>query len=382
MAKKKINRREFVTAGAAAGAFASRVKVFGQAPAMITSVKPVIVAAGNGNRSKDSDGLTCVAKAFKMITAGSDVLDAVVAGVNIVELDPADSSVGYGGLPNADGVVQLDASVMHGPKKMGGCVASLEGVRTPSLVAKKVMEETDHVLLVGKGAQNFARMMGFTIEEDLNTPLSRQRWLEWKQQTDPLHYIPPNKRGVTGPGDIAGFRERERIGMEVTLRMAAEGKIDPEHIWGTINCNGVNSKGEVCGVTTTSGLSFKIPGRVGDSPILGAGLYVDGDVGAAGSTGRGELNLVSMASFICVDELRRGKSPKDAGMTAIKRIKDMVIQKRLLDESGNPNNQVSINFYIVNKKGEYAGVTLRGRAQYAVCDENGPRSIPMESLLG
>ena len=129
-------------------------------------------------------------------------------------------------------------------------------------------------------------------------------------------------------------------------------------------------------------MSFKIPGRVGDSPILGAGLYVDGDVGAAGSTGRGELNLISLASFVCVEELRRGKSPKDAGMAAIKRIKEMVIQKRLLDDKGEPNNQVSINFYVLNKKGEYAGVTLRGRGNYAVCDENGPRSVPMESLLG
>jgi N4-(beta-N-acetylglucosaminyl)-L-asparaginase len=384
MPKKIMNRRQFVAAGAGAGVLASKARVFGQAPAVITSVKPVVVSAGNGNRSKDTDGLTCVAKAFKLITSGSDVLDAVVAGVNIVELDPNDSSVGYGGLPNADGVVQLDSSVMHGPKKMGGCVACLEGVRTPSLVAKKVMEETDHVLLVGKGAQNFARMMGFTIEDDLNTQLSRQRWLEWKQRTDPLHYIPPNNRGLTGPGGdpAAALRERERIGMAVTLQMAAEGKIDLEHIWGTINCNGVNSKGEVCGVTTTSGLSFKIPGRVGDSPILGAGLYVDGDVGAAGSTGRGELNLVSMASFICVDEMRRGRNPKDAGMTAIQRIKDMVIQKRLLDDNGMPNNQVSINFYVLNKKGEYAGVTLRGRGSFAVCDENGPRTIPMESLLG
>ncbi len=382
MPKQKLNRREFVTAGAGAGVVASAAKLFGQAPAVITSVRPVVVAAGNGNRSKDKDGLTCVAKAFKMITAGSDVLDAVVAGVNIVELDPEDTSVGYGGLPNADGVVQLDASVMHGPKKMAGAVACIEGVRTPSLVAKKVMEETDHVLLVGKGAQDFARMMGFTIEEDLNTPTSRQRWLEWKQRTDPLHYIPPDKRGVRTPGGEMALRERERRGLQVTMQMAAEGKIDPEHIWGTINCDGVNAKGEVCGVTTTSGLSFKIPGRVGDSPIIGAGLYVDGDVGAAGSTGRGELNLVSMASFICVEEMRRGKTPKDAGMTAIRRIKDMVIQKRLLDEKGEPGAGVSINFYIVNKKGEYAGVTLRGRGSYAVCDENGQRSIPREPLLG
>src|SRR5690242_6238511 len=138
------------------------------APQVLTrSVRPVVIAAGNGNRSKNKDGLTCVAKAFKMMTSGADVLDAVIAGVNIVELDPDDTSVGYGGLPNADGVVQLDACVMHGPKKIGGAVACFEGVRTPSLVAKKVMEETDHVLLVGKGAQDFARNMGFTIEDDL-----------------------------------------------------------------------------------------------------------------------------------------------------------------------------------------------------------------------
>src|SRR5215831_4690857 len=378
---KKMTRREFVAAGTSAGVLAS--KGFGSLQVISRGVKPVVVAAANGNRSKDAAGLTCVAKAFNMMTGGSDVLDACIAGVNIVELDPEDTSVGYGGLPNADGVVQLDASVMHGPRKMGGCVAALEGVRTPSLVAKKVMEETDHVLLVGKGAQSFARLMGFTIEDDLNTPKSRQLFLEWKQRTDPLHYIPPDKRGNGGGGDLAVYdRERERMGLAVTLQMAAEGKIDPEHIFGTINCNGLNPKGEVCGVTTTSGLSFKIPGRVGDSPILGAGLYVDGDVGAAGSTGRGELNLISMASFICVDEMRRGKSPKDAGMAAIKRIKEMVIQKRLLDEKGLPNNQVSINFYVLNKKGEFAGVTLRGRSNFAVCDENGPRSIPMESLLG
>jgi N4-(beta-N-acetylglucosaminyl)-L-asparaginase len=378
-----MNRREFAAASAGVGAFA-RASAFGQAPVVRTGSKPVIVAAGNGNRSKDAEGLTCVEKAFKMMTDGVDVLDCVIAGVNIVELDPEDMSVGYGGLPNADGVVQLDSSVMHGPRKTGGCVASLEGVRTPSLVAKAVMQETDHVLLVGKGAQNFARLMGFTIEDDLNTKKSRDAWLEWKRRTDPLHYIPTNNRGVIGGQGDRGFLQRERIGREVMIQMAAEGKIDAEHIFGTINCNGVNSKGEICGVTTTSGLAFKIPGRVGDSPILGAGLYVNNDIGAAGSTGRGELNLISLASFVCVEEMSHGKSPKDAGMTAIRRIKDMVIQKRLLDDKGQPNSSVSINFYVVNKKGEYAGVTLRnpgGQSTYALCDENGPRSVPMDALL-
>jgi N4-(beta-N-acetylglucosaminyl)-L-asparaginase len=368
---QKLNRRDFVAAGAGIGAFAS-VSAFGAGPQIINrTVKPIVVSSNNGNRSKDpKTGLTCVATAFKMITEGKDVLDAVIAGVNIVELDPEDTSVGYGGLPNADGVVQLDASVMHGPLKRAGAVACLEGVRTPSLVARKVMDETDHVLLVGKDAQTFARNMGFTIEDDLNTPRSRQQWLEWKRRTDPQHYLDP--------------RARAELGMNVGLEMVAEGKIDPDHYWGTINCNGVSSKGEVCGVTTTSGLAWKIPGRVGDSPIVGAGLYVDGEIGAAGSTGRGESNLISLASFLIVESMRQGMNPKDAGMVALRRIRSQTIEKRLLNERGEPN--FGVNFYIVNIKGEYAGVTLRqnaqGNASFAVCTENGPQLVRLEPLLG
>jgi len=303
-----------------------------------------------------------------MIVAGSDVLDACIAGVNIVELDPDDTSVGYGGLPNADGIVQLDASVMHGPRKMGAAVAALEGVRTPSLVAKKLMEETDHVLIVGKGAQQFARTMGFTIEDDLNTPKSRELYLEWKRRTDPEHYIP--------------LKDRADLGWKVAMEMVAEGKIDPDHVYGTINCNAVNAKGEICGTTTTSGLAWKIPGRVGDSPILGAGLYVDGEVGAAGSTGRGEANLLSLASFLIVESMRQGMHPKDAGMTALKRIKSQTVAKRLLNSRGNPN--FGVNFYIVNGKGEFAGVTMynaNGAARFAVCTETGPENVKLEPLL-
>ena len=138
--------------------------------------------------------------------------------------------------------------------------------------------------------------------------------------------------------------------------MVRDGLIDPDHYYGTINCDGVNSKGEVCGVTTTSGLAWKIPGRVGDSPILGAGLYVDGDVGAAGSTGRGEANLYNLCSFLIVEQMRQGKSPKDAGMEALRRIQANTVEKRLLNARGLPN--FGINFYIVNKKGEYAGVSM------------------------
>jgi N4-(beta-N-acetylglucosaminyl)-L-asparaginase len=305
-----------------------------------------------------------VEKAFRLVTAGSDVLDALIAGVNIVELDPADTSVGYGGLPNAEGVVQLDSSCMHGPRKRAGAVAALEGVRTPSLVARAVMDHTDHHLLVGRDAQAFARNMGFRIEEDLNTPRSRQRWLEWKQRVDPEHYLDP--------------RRRESAMWSATQRMIADGLVDADHVYGTINCNAVGPAGDICGVTTTSGLAWKIPGRVGDSPILGAGLYVDGEVGAAGSTGRGEANLYNLCSFLIVENMRRGMHPKDAGLDALRRIRANTIEKRLLNPQGNPNFNVS--FYIVNAKGEYAGVTMYA-SSYAVCTEAGPQTLPTEALL-
>src|SRR5215813_14844375 len=188
----KMKRRDFIRNSAAAGialpAFPTILKQ--------SAVKPMVISSANGNRFKNGGSVTAVQKAFQMITAGSDVLDAVIAGVNIVELDPLDDSVGYGGLPNADGVVQLDSSCMHGPRKQAGAVGALEGVRTPSLVAKAVMEQTDHHLLVGKGAQEFARGMGFNIEDALNTENSRRKWLQWKRRTDPLHYLDPNKRAA------------------------------------------------------------------------------------------------------------------------------------------------------------------------------------------
>ena len=363
-----INRREFMLTGAAAGAAAAAAQAQTSAPAVRSSGgRPLVISSANGYQHKNGGSQTCVERAFAMITEGKDVLDALIAGVNIVELDPEDTSVGYGGLPNAEGVVQLDASCMHGPRKRAGAVACLEGVRTPALVAQKVMDYTDHHLLVGRDAQQFARNMGFKIEDDLNTERSRNLWLEWKRRSDPVHYLDPVKRE-------AALRDIDR-------QMMAEGLIDPNHFYGTINCNGLNARGEICGVTTTSGLAWKIPGRVGDSPILGAGLYVDGAIGAAGSTGRGEANLFSLASFLIVDEMRRGKSPKDAGMEALRRIKANQVEKRLLNARGEPN--FNINFYVLNAKGEYAGVTMYnpGKLSFAVCDEKGPRLENMEPLL-
>lgn len=370
---KKVNRREFVLSGAAVVAAAAAVKTVdaqapspGQAPTMMVkkTVKPVVVSSNNGNIYKNGGDVTGVAKAFGLMTGGADVLDALIAGVNLCELDPLDTSVGYGGLPNADGVVQLDSSCMHGPKKRAGAVACIEGVRTPSLVAKAVMEMTDHHLIVGKGAQDFARNLGFAIEADLNTERSRKIWLEWKRRTDPDHYLDPIKRAD------AYYR--------TGLQMVQEGLIERDHLWGTINCDGISPKGEICGVTTTSGLAWKIPGRVGDSPILGAGLYVDGEVGAAGSTGRGEANLYNLCSFLIVENMRRGMAPKDAGMEALRRIKANTVEKRLLDSKGVPRFQ--IDFYILNAKGEYAGVSMYS-SKYAVCTEQGPQSLDTEALF-
>src|SRR5215211_78191 len=363
---KKMRRRDFLRAGAAAGvAAAAANSLSAGAPAIhLRGVRPAVVASSNGNQFRNGGDETCVERAFRLMTAGADVLDACIAGVNIVELDPLDDSVGYGGLPNADGVVQLDSSCMHGPKRRAGAVAALEGVRTPSLVAKAVMETTDHHLIVGKGAQDFARGMGFKIEDDLNTEHSRKLWLEWKRRTDPSHYLDPAKR--------AEVWRREG------LKMVREGLIREEHFYGTINCDGVNSKGEVCGVTTTSGLAWKIPWRVGDSPILGAGLYVDGAVGAAGSTGRGEANLYNLCSFVIVDEMRRGKHPKDAALEACRRVQKNTVEKRLLNARGLPN--FGLNFYVLNNKGEYAGVSMYA-STYAVCTEKGPETLPTTVLL-
>ncbi|HEX3555074.1 MAG TPA: N(4)-(beta-N-acetylglucosaminyl)-L-asparaginase [Thermoanaerobaculia bacterium] len=364
---EKLNRRDFIRAGAAAGLTAAVPQaLLGQAPGVIApkSARPAVISSANGNVFKNGGDVTGVQKAFTMITQGSDVLEAVVAGVNILELDPQEDSVGYGGLPNAEGVVQLDSSCMHGPRRQAGGVAALEGVRTPSLVAKAVLEQTDHHLLVGRGAQEFARNLGFKIEDDLNTEKSRRLWLDWKRRIDPSHYLDP--------------RQRSAAGFEAALQMVREGLIRQEHLWGTINCDGVNAKGEICGVTTTSGLSWKIPGRVGDSPILGAGLYVDGEIGAAGSTGRGEANLYNLSSFLIVEAMRRGAHPKDAGMEALKRVVANTVEKRLLNDRGRP--AFDLNFYILNKRGEYAGVSMYA-SHYAVCTEKGPETLPTEALF-
>jgi N4-(beta-N-acetylglucosaminyl)-L-asparaginase len=367
-----ITRRDFVKSAALVAATPSAAR---SAEILIQrTVRPVVIADYSGFEFTNGGTENAVSRAFRLITEGKDVLDALVAGVNIPENDPLETGIGYGALPNAQGVVQLDASCMHGPKKRAGAVACIEGVRTPSLVAQAVMDNTDHHLLVGKGATDFARAMGFTIDDDLNTPNSRRLWLEWKRRIDPEHYLDPK-------GRTAVPRHEKDPAYDAGLSMVRDGLIREGSFWGTINCDGIGPNGDICGVTTTSGLAWKIPGRTGDSPILGAGLYVDNEVGAAGSTGRGEANLYNLSSFLIVESMRRGMSPKDAGMEALKRIKANTIEKRLLNAKGNPN--FNIRFFVLNKRGDYAGLAMyaAGETKYAICSENGAQTLDLEPLL-
>lgn len=390
----KMNRRKFLQAtavGVSTGSIGldERSGNRTRSPHVFTPqlVSPVVISDTSGYRYRNGGPYNAVERAFKGITEGEDTLEALIAGVNIPELDPEESAIGYGGLPNADGVVQLDSCCMHGPKKWAGGVAGIEGVRTPSLVAKSVMELTDHHLLAGSGAQQFARQLGFFIEDDLNTEKSRALWLEWKRRIDPGHFLDPSKRkgsqSSSGDRDDLGVKMRSKADefYRAGLAMVDEGLIEENSFWGTINCDGISPSGDICGVTTTSGLAWKIPGRVGDSPILGAGLYVDGEIGAAGSTGRGEANLYNLTSFLIVENMRQGMTPLDAGMSALKRIKGNTVESRLLNSRGLP--AFDVRFFILNKKGEFAGVAMYGSQQknYAVCTENGSEERNLEGLL-
>lgn len=347
-----MNRRDFVkstTAGVAGFGLsgASSAQSAGQ-------VRATVISSANGLRATEG--------AMQLMREGVDTLDAAIAGVNLVEEDPEDRSVGYGGLPNEEGIVQLDSSVMHGPTRGAGAVAALEQIKHPSKVAQKVMQRTDHVLLVGEGALQFAVAMGFE-KENLLTDEAREIWMKWKRDLSPEDdWIDPEERLPRS------LQEPERGQIQNVLRH-----------YGTINCNAINEKGEISGVTTTSGLAFKIPGRVGDSPIIGAGLYVDNDVGACGSTGRGEANLKTCASFLVVEFMRQGKSPEEAGLQALKRIAEMTTEPYLLDEQGRP--RFDLRFYAVNKKGEFAGTSMWSGGEYAAHDGESNRLYPAAYLF-
>src|SRR4051794_40946554 len=272
-----LNRRTFLSVSAAAGLGATALGALPPKP--VGSRAPVVISSANGLRT--------VAKAMELIKSGADPLDAAIEGVAIVEADPNDHTVGYGGIPNAEGVVELDAAVMHGPTHGGGAVASLRNIMHPAAVARLVMKRTDHCLLVGEGALKFARAHGIP-EVNLLTDEAREIWLHWKETNG------KESDWVAPPDDALSPAVREHFGIR-------------KH--GTIHCSALDTHGNLGCVTTTSGLYYKIPGRVGDSPILGAGLWLDNEVGSAGSTGRGEANLLNLSSHTVVEGLRRGPSP-------------------------------------------------------------------------
>jgi N4-(beta-N-acetylglucosaminyl)-L-asparaginase len=341
-----------------------------------------LAAAPRNIAISSANGARACARAMEMLTAGQDTLDAVIAGVNINEEDPEDSSVGYGGLPNEEGVVELDACVMHGPTRRAGSVASIRGIKTPSKIARLVMTESDHVMLAGEGALRFAKAFGFK-EEDLLTEKSRLAWLVWKRSLRDPKGQNNWTDGLDAPGKpSARLKKLFPSADEATLAWAWEMAVRPPT--GTINCLALNAKGEMSGVTTTSGLAWKIPGRVGDSPIIGAGLYVDQDVGAAGSTGRGEENIRVAGGHTIVENMRHGMAPKEACLDALKRV------------ARNFNNDMSklalfdLNFYALRKDGAYAGAALwSGRissgklvpSQFSVNDGGQSRREPCAFLF-
>ena len=370
-------RKFFVTslAGTAAAGASNLLRttpVNGAGPltAAAQGKRPVIISSANGVKALE--------KGMDILKAGGDTLDAAVAAVTVVEDDPGDDSVGYGGLPNEEGEVELDASVMHGPTRRAGSVASVRRIANVARLAKTVMERTNHTMIVGDGARRFAVAEGFE-EKNLLTEHSRKIWLAWKAASS-FNWRP----GIDSPewsGKSAANGRRGSLGSpefharladicehdEVLMARAIEVITDPPT--GTINCLAVNEKGEISGTTTTSGLSWKIPGRVGDSPIIGAGLYVDGDVGGAGSTGKGEENIKISGGHTIVEMMRKGISPTDACLEALHRV------ARNYNNDKKKLGTFHIYFYALNKDGVHGSASLwrngydpNKRAKYAVHD--------------
>jgi N4-(beta-N-acetylglucosaminyl)-L-asparaginase len=378
----KFTRRDFLATSAVGGASlaldlqAPGKAQSGSASAGAAPKKPVIICAANGHAYLN--------RGYAVLASGGDTLDAVMQVITGPEDDPNDDSVGLGGLPNEDCVVQLDSCCMHGPTRMAGAVAAVEEIKNVSLLAKTVMEHTGHVMLVGEGAQKFGIKMGFP-RENLLTERSRKTWQLWRETMSNDDWWGP---GLASPKfkfpDTAGnvselYEERiermkklaERLGIEPEFRMAAiERVLRPPT--GTIHCSSINEKGEMSGATTTSGLAWKIPGRAGDSPIIGAGSYTDQDVGSAGATGNGEENIKVCGAHTIVENMRHGMSPQDAGMDALKRI--------VRNYNGDMQKlaYVDMSYYVLRKDGAYAGVCLWSGStehprRFAVHDGNGAR---------
>lgn len=336
-------RRFFLTsfAGAAAGTGLLNSKSSSALTLSLDSVpggsgkRPLIISSANG--------LHALGKGMEVLKAGGDPLEAVVSAVTIVEDDPNDDSVGYGGLPNEEGEVELDASVMHGPTGRAGAVAGVRRIKNVSRLAKTVMERTNHVMIVGDGARRFAVAQGFE-EMSLLTEHSRKIWLAWKAKSS-FNWRP----GIDSPewkGQLAEIFDGDENKMAYAERVIAHPPT------GTIPCMAVDAKGDISATTTTSGLAWKIPGRVGDSPIIGAGCCVDNEVGAAGSTGKGEENIKISGGHTIIETMRQGKSPQEACLEAMGRVVHNYKndKKRL--------GTFHLYFYALNKDGAYGAASL------------------------
>ncbi len=339
----EIGRRDFVRHSVGMGA---GVAALGRLPEAVTRPRqaaasiPLVVTSHTNETGQEA-----MRQAWGILEGGGAALDAVERGANVIEVDPNDSSVGYGGIPNEQGVIQLDASIMDGKTYNAGAVASLENIKTPSSVARLVMERTDHIILVGAGALEFARSFGFQ-EEDLHTERSRAAWLRWREEhsdrddwgpPDHLRNLPGSEPDGRGASSGSGGRDDESLDFH----------------YGTTNVLAVDSNGDISGITTTSGLSWKVNGRIGDSPIIGAGLYVDNDIGAAGATGRGEDVIKSCATFYIVLRMGQGRTPQEACEDAC----DFIVGKY---RNVNPNFIPGEKFVAINKDGEY-GAAAMGR---------------------
>ena len=327
--------------------------------------RPVIISAANG--------VNALQKGMDILKGGGDTLDAAVAVVTVVEDDPNDDSVGYGGLPNEEGVVELDASVMHGPTRRAGSVASVRNIKNVSRLAKTVMERTNHIMIVGDGARRFAVAEGFE-EMNLLTEHSRKIWLAWKAKTS------FNWRPGTDSPDWKAHLSQIFDGDAAKIAYAERVISCPPT--GTINCLAVNEKGDISGTTTTSGLAWKIPGRVGDSPIIGAGLYVDGDVGGAGSTGKGEENIKICGGHTVVELMRKGMKPDDACLEALGRV--------VRNYNGDKTRLQTFHlyYYALNKDGEYGSASLwkngyeeNKTAKFAVHDGTTAKLTPCKTFF-
>ena len=347
---ENISRRNFFSVSSAVALAGSAgpnaVWASEQTVADATVKRPTIIVSRNGAKAAQ--------RAWESIVSGLPLLHALIAGVNLVEEDPEDNSVGYGGLPNEDGEVELDAAVMDGRTGRCGAVGSLRYIKCPSRVAQLVMEHTDHIFLVGQGALRFALKYGFK-KEDLLTEKSRQLWLQWKQNhSDRDNWLSESQREAAPPAQLAGTT-------------------------GTIHISAVDAQGDLASVTSTSGLSWKIAGRVGDSPIIGAGLYTDNEVGSAGSTGRGEANIKICGAHAIVEVMRQGKNPTEACLEALRRVVRTTTEKRLRTPDGKP--KFNLTYYAVNKKGEFGSASLYNGQRFCVCDAAGVRTLECAFLF-